>query len=73
MNAGTAGLKPAQQQSRRRGSVALAPGWIFVESSKVFFSRVDIPKKPLRFEQNLSWFEQNLERFGPLPNLWRTP
>jgi hypothetical protein len=66
-------LKPRPQQSRRRGSVALARGWFFVESSKVFFSRVDTPEKPLRFEEKLSWFEQNLERFGPLPSLWRTP
>ncbi len=36
-----------------------AVGSLFVESSKVFMSRVDTP--------------ENLERFGSVPNLWRTP
>lgn len=43
----------------RPGFAAMALGSLFVESSKVFMPRVDTP--------------ENLERFGPVPNLWRTP
>lgn len=73
MNADLCMLWPAHRQSRRRGSVAMTLGWFFVESSKVFCSRVDTPKKPLGFDRKQGWFEQNLERFGPCPSLWRTP
>ncbi len=73
MKADLARPAQAKQQSLRRGSVAPVLGRFFVESSKVFFSRVEIAERPLRFEKSPSWFEQNLDRFGPLPNLWRTP
>jgi hypothetical protein len=72
MKAGLTRPAPSRQQSRRRGSAAPVQGRFFVESSKVFFSRVDTPEKPLRFERSPSWFEQNLDGFGLAPSLWRT-
>jgi hypothetical protein len=51
MNAELQLLLPMAWQSRRHGLVAMTQGCYFVEGSKVFFSRVDIPKKPLSFER----------------------
>jgi hypothetical protein len=51
MNATLLMLLPPAWQSRRHGLLVMTQGCYFVESSKVFFSRVDIPKKPLSFER----------------------